>query len=178
MTSPFSPYFSGENVRLVALEKEDLPLTAHWINDERIAFFNGARFPVSLTEQAAWLEATERDRAKKRLVIVNRDDQKVGLVSLLGIDRGNQHADVGVYVAPEYQRRGYAREALTLLLRFAFHELNMYKLSADILAYNTSSVRLFESLGFRPDGVRRHHKFANGAFVDLLHYALFRQDFA
>jgi RimJ/RimL family protein N-acetyltransferase len=171
-------YFTGERIDLVALEKGDLPRVASWINDERIGFFNGARFPVSLAEQEAWFEGTVRDRTKKKLVIRTREGELAGMVSLFNLDAKNQNAEVGVYVAPEFHRRGYAAEALRMLVRFAFAELNLHKVYCTIFSFNPGSVRLFESVGFRPDGVRRGHVYAAGGFHDVLCYAMFRADFA
>jgi RimJ/RimL family protein N-acetyltransferase len=167
-------YFSGERVDLVAMERDDVSLVASWINDERISFFNGARFPVSLAEQANWYESTLKDRSKQKLVIRNKEGEKVGLVSLFHMDHVNQNAEIGIYVAPAFQRRGYAREALVLLMRFAFHGLNMHRLYCTILAFNVTSVKLFESVGFRREGVRREHSFSGGRFHDVLSLSLLR----
>lgn len=170
------PYFAGERVELVALEQDDLPLVTRWINDERVNLYNGARFPVSAADQQAWLERTRGDRTKQKLVIRSRDDGPVGMVSLFNLDARHQNAEIGIYVDPQYQRRGYASEALRMLVRFAFAELNLRKVYCTILAFNEASVRLFEGVGFRPDGVRREHAFAGGRFVDVLCYAVFRED--
>jgi UDP-4-amino-4,6-dideoxy-N-acetyl-beta-L-altrosamine N-acetyltransferase len=168
------PYFSGERIDLVALEQNDLPLVIRWNNDERVNVFNGARFPVSAAEQQAWFDRTSGDRTKQKLIIRSREAGPVGMVSLFNIDVKHQSAEIGIYVDPEHQRRGYAADALRMVVRFAFMEMNLHKVYCSILAFNAASVRLFESVGFQPDGIRREHAFARGAFVDVLNYATFR----
>ncbi len=176
MSIPNLPYFRGQRADLVALEREDMPLLAQWINDERINIYNGARFPVSDAEQRAWYERLLEDRSKKKLIIQSKQGEKVGLVSLFNIDHTNQNAEIGVYIAPDHQRGGYASEALRMVIRFAFNEMNLQKVYCTILGFNTSAVRLVESVGFRPDGVRARHVFAGGTFVDVLNLAIFRED--
>lgn len=168
------PYFSGERIDLVALEQEDLPQVIQWINDERVNVFNGARFPVGAAEQQAWFERTRGDNTKQKLIIRSRADGAVGMVSLFNIDAKHQSAEIGIYVDPQHQRRGYAADALRMVVRFAFMEMNLHKVYCSILAFNEASVRLFERVGFKSDGVRRAHAFARGEFVDVLNYAIFR----
>jgi [ribosomal protein S5]-alanine N-acetyltransferase len=174
VNSGAAPYFTGERIDLVALEETDLPLVARWINDERVNLYNGSRFPVSAADQRAWFETTRGDRSKQKLVVRAKDGCQVGMVSLFHVDHRQQSAEVGIYIDPEHQRRGYASEALRMAVRFAFAEMNVRKVYCGILEFNHASVQLFESVGFVPDGIRRQHVFACGAFVDLLHYAIFR----
>jgi RimJ/RimL family protein N-acetyltransferase len=169
-------YFRDGLVSLVAMEESDVPRVAGWINDERIGWFNGARFPVSLAEQAAWFRNVQGDRSKNKLLIASPEGERVGMVSLFRIDPRNQNAEIGVYVAPEHQGRGYARAALRLMLNFAFRELNLHRVYCTILAYNAASLALFERLGFREEGRRREHVFAGGAFVDEVLMSVLRRD--
>lgn len=176
MSEELPTYFAGSKVTLRAIERGDIPQLAEWINDERISGMDEARFPVSLTEEEAWYERIVKDEGKQKLVIVNEEGEDVGLVSLHDIDRANQTAEIGCYVDPEHRRRGYSREALELLIRFAFEELNVRKICASILAFNEASRSLFESLGFEVEGVRRRHVFTRGDFEDLVEMAVFRKD--
>lgn len=155
-----------------------MPLVAGWINDERIGYFNGARFPVSQAEQLAWFDASAKDLSKRKLMIQTADGEQVGLVTLFNLDHRHGHAELGVYVAPDHQRRGYAVEALRMLIRFAFEEMNLHKVYCTILDSNTGSVHLFERLGFRAEGVRREHAFTGGRHHDVLLYSLLRSEWS
>lgn len=169
-------YFSGESVALRALDEDDVPLVAQWINDERISGVDEARFPVSVAEEEEWYERVRNDDSKRKLVVENHDEQPVGMVSIFDIDHKNMNAEIGVYIAPEHQRRGFAAEALKLLMRFAFEEMNIHKLYCSILGFNEPSLKLFRSLGFREDGVMREHVYTRGRFEDVHRLATFRRD--
>jgi RimJ/RimL family protein N-acetyltransferase len=176
--TPPLDYFTGPVVRLLPLEADDLALVRSWINDERIAAFNGPRWPVSEREQAGWYERLVRDERKRKLVIADAEGRRAGLVSLHDIDHRHGNAEVGVYVAPDLQGRGLARAALHMLLRFAFGELNLVRVHARILGFNERSMRLFEALGFQREGVLREHAFCGGRLVDVHLFGLLRRDFA
>ena len=99
------------------------------------------------------------------------------MVSLFNIDHKNQNAKIGVYIIPDYQRKGYAKEALILLLTFAFYELNMHKIYATIHDYNIPSIKLFESVGFHCEGADKEAVYSQGKFIDLHIYSIFRREF-
>lgn len=169
-------YFTSSNVSLAAMERSDMPLVASWINDERISYYNGIRLPVSLEEQTAWFDRVAKDRGKKKLIIRNARGTRVGMVSIFNQDDRNRNAEVGVYVAPRHMGRGYALEALAMLLRYAFLELNLHKVYARIFDFNKPSIKLFEKLGFRKEAVLKDELFTGGKYQDVLVYTIYQGD--
>ncbi|MDN4015312.1 GNAT family protein, partial [Chryseobacterium gambrini] len=78
-------------------------------------------------------------------------------------------ADLAVWIHPERQRSGYAREAVTLMVDYAFAELRVHKVTANAYAVNESSRRMLEAVGFTEEGVGREDSFFDGAYHDT-HY--------
>jgi RimJ/RimL family protein N-acetyltransferase len=177
MDNPLTPnlsYFTGSKVILKPFEREDLELSMEWNNDEAINAYNGSRFPNSVLEQTEWYEKTQKDKTKKRLIICSRETgEKAGMVSLFNINERHRNAEIGVYLAPAFQKKGFAREAISLLTRFAFMELGMHKLYATIFSFNTGSIKLFESAGFVHEYTKKAEIFTNGRYFDVLVYAQF-----
>ena len=66
--------------------------------------------------------------------------------------------------------------ALRLLLRFAFDELNLYRVQLTVFSYNPRAIRLYEKLGFRHEGTFREFVQRDGARHDMLLYGLLRQE--
>lgn len=94
----------------------------------------------------------------------------VGFVRLgLG---GVQAADLGYALRPEWQHRGIARAAVSRIITFAFDDLRLHRLTANIGPENTSSMRLVEALGFRREGTIRDHVHTNGAWRDSVSFSL------
>jgi RimJ/RimL family protein N-acetyltransferase len=170
-------YFQDKNIDLVAFEKHHTDMVAKWINDERINIPNGARFPVSEYEQAIWYERICKDTTKRKLIISSKNKEYVGMVSLFNIDYKNRNSEIGVYIVPNHQRKGYAKEALNLLLTFAFCELDMHKIYASIHAFNSPAIKLFGTVGFRHESTNKEIIYSQGKFIDIHIYSIFKRDF-
>jgi RimJ/RimL family protein N-acetyltransferase len=83
----------------------------------------------------------------------------------------------GLVIAAAHQRRGYAREAVQLVLRYYFEELNYQKVTVDVYDYNEVSRRFHESLGFTLEGRIRRTLYTDGKHHDELVYGLLREEF-
>ena len=75
----------------------------------------------------------------------------------------------GVAIFREHWRKGYASEAVKLLLGYYFEELRYQKVMAHIYAFNESSIQLHERLGFKQEGRLRNMVFTQGRHFDELH---------
>ncbi|MEM8751702.1 MAG: GNAT family protein [Pseudomonadota bacterium] len=101
----------------------------------------------------------------------------VGAVTLDNIRRGPaQSASVGYWIAAAHSRRGYMREALTELRRFAFEELDIGRVEAGCLPENKASRALLEACGFKYEGVAQAYLQIDGRWRDHVLYASLRGD--
>lgn len=99
------------------------------------------------------------------------------LIGDCALSTSREHAALGVIgytIARPYWRRGYAREALTAWLDYAFSGLKMHRISAVVDSRNTASYRLLEKLGFRREGHFIQSNWYKGSWCDELHYAILR----
>jgi [ribosomal protein S5]-alanine N-acetyltransferase len=85
---------------------------------------------------------------------------------------GIKAADLGYALRPEWQHRGHARAAVSRMIEFAFDDLGLHRITANIGPANTSSMRLVESLGFQREGTIRDHVHTNGAWRDSVSFSL------
>ena len=60
--------------------------------------------------------------------------------------------DVGWYIDPNYQGKGYATEAAKKMIDYMFNEVEINKISSGAVKDNIASCRIFEKLGFRKTG--------------------------
>ena len=101
----------------------------------------------------------------------NRDGELMGDCALHFLEDGRQ-LEIGFTVAPEHQRRGIAKEALTLLLDHAFGTMKKHRVIALTDAENHSARRLLTSLGFRQEAHYKQNVFFKGKWGDECLYAL------
>ena len=83
---------------------------------------------------------------------------------LFNIKWRNQTAEMAIGIGdPALRGQGYGREALDLLLGYAFHELGLYRVGLTVLDYNTAAIRAYERVGFVREGVQREAVWRAGA---------------
>jgi len=88
---------------------------------------------------------------------------------------GTTQFGIGIY-DPSYIGRGYGREAIELLLGWAFHVQNWRRVWLTTLACNERAIRAYRKLGFVEEGRLREHAFFAGEYVDELQMGMLRSE--
>jgi ribosomal-protein-alanine N-acetyltransferase len=110
-------------------------------------------------------ESNQRDFAVRRTA----DNCLVGRVTYFDVNHRNRTAEIGFLTNPDFRRKGYALEAMKLLLDHLFGELGMNKVMAQTGEFNEASIALMKKLGFKQDGrLRQHHEVEGKLYDDLL----------
>lgn len=90
----------------------------------------------------------------------------VGAVSLHSMDRKNGVFSFGVGIAAPHRGKGYAKDAVAILLRYGFHERRFQKCNSATVHTNSASIALHRSLGFTEEGRLRRRWFYNDQYHD------------
>lgn len=104
------------------------------------------------------------------------DGRIMGKCALHAIDQSNRRAELGYALGTAYQGQGYMNEALNALLTYAFGEMNLHRVEADIDPRNTASARTLERLGFQREGFLRERWIVSGEISDSALYGLLRHE--
>ena len=100
-------------------------------------------------------------------------------VAWLRLDKASREAYLNnVTVLPEHRRKGYAAEAVVMLLRFMFAERRYHRCEARIFAHNQASLALHRGLGFVEEGRLRDRVYLAGRHHDLVVLGLLADEFA
>lgn len=150
----------GNTVYLRALEPEDLEFVYAIENDESIWEMSNTQTPYSRFLIRQYLENAQQDiyEAKQlRLAICkNENDEVLGLIDLFDFDPRNQRAGVGIVIRNQKDRnKGIGSEALALLIKYSFTQLQLHQLYANIGAENAASINLFTNFGFQCIGMKK-----------------------
>lgn len=173
---------SGTTLFLRALEPEDLDFIYEVENDELVWKVSNTQTPYSRFLIRQYLENAHQDiyEAKQlRLVICqNRDFQAVGLIDLFEFDPRNNRAGIGILIRKqEHRNNGIGTEALGLLIQYAFKQLNLHQLYANIDTENVVSSTLFTNFGFQKIGIKKQWNLVNGIYKDEALFQLINQQF-
>ncbi len=106
------------------------------------------------------------------------DDTVIGTCTLAHVDVQNRRAEIGFVLRSDHWNQGYMTEATRTLLRFAFEELELHRIEADVDPRNEASIRLIERLGFQREGYLRERWLVNDEINDTVFYGLLRREWS
>jgi ribosomal-protein-alanine N-acetyltransferase len=131
-------------------------------------------------DAASYRRLLERNRADNFFALLARradDDAIVGLFELSDVVRGSfQNAYLGYWVGAPYAGQGYMREGMQLALRFAFNELRLHRVEANIQPANKRSLALAKDAGFRREGFSPRYLKIGGRWRDHERWAILSDD--
>lgn len=161
----------GKVLELRALEPEDLEILYKWENDSSIWRVSDRMTPLSKYLLKRYLENAHKDiyeMKQLRLMIQKRDDrQEVGTIDIFDYDPYHKRAALGILIAAQEERRkGYAAEALDLLIAYAFESLDLHMLYCSITSDNIPSLSLFKQAGFKITGTKRSWAWNGKEYLD------------
>ncbi len=172
---------TGPFVRLRALEPADVELLYEWENDTSVWTVSNTLTPFSKFQVEEYIFSAQNDiyAAKQlRLMIVlhQEDNLPAGSIDLFDYDPVHLRAGVGILVREQFRNKGYAREALQILVKYAFTVLRMHQLYCNIMPGNTPSIRLFEQAGFTRCGTKRDWINEGGTWKEEWMYQLINHE--
>ncbi|NEU57214.1 GNAT family N-acetyltransferase [Halorussus sp. MSC15.2] len=173
---PGPVFISGERVDLRVTEREDLDLLQRARSDPDIRTALTFTEPQTRGQVEAFYENTvAADNGDANfLVCTENREGALGEVDLFGVE--DDHAEIAYWLVPEARGEGYATEAVTLLLDYAFETRGLRRTYARVVEHNDGSHDLLERLGFTEEGRLREHVFLDGEYRDVVLYGLLRDE--
>lgn len=173
--------FEAQDVRLGPIDLEAHPeIEARWTHDAefmRLMELTPVR-PLSPAMVKKKYETIEREMDEQRdlyyfTIRAGVDGRFIGkaLIEMIDWVNGNGYLQIGIG-EPEFRRSGYGSQALSLLLSYAFDELNLHRVTAVVPAYNHGALRLFQKFGFVEEARRRKALHRDGEFWDIVGFGL------
>lgn len=169
----------GNLVKLRALEPEDLEFLFQIENDESFWEISHTQTPFSKYVLKQYLENAHLDifeTKQLRLIIEeNSSEKKVGMIDLFDFNPQHKRAGIGILVHPDFQQKGFASEALSLLIQYSFLHLHLHQLYANIMSDNEKSLLLFEKHSFKKVGTKKEWIFSDGKMKDEILFQLIKE---
>jgi len=169
---------TGQKTKLRALEPEDLQFLYQIENNESFWEISHTQTPFSKYILKQYLENAHLDiyEAKQlRLLIEEKSTEKqVGMIDLFDFNPQHKRAGIGILIHPNFQKKGFASEALSLLINYAFSHLQLHQLYANITVDNTNSLDLFKKHHFKKIGIKKDWILSEGKFKDEVLFQLIK----
>lgn len=160
-----------KDIRLRALEPEDLELLYNWENNLSYWVVSNTVSPFSKYTLKRYVENSHKsiyEAGQLRLMIDHINDKvSIGTIDIFDFDPFHMRAGLGILIAnEEYRRKGYATMALTCLIDYCFKTLQLHQLYCNILTNNCESLDLFRKIGFEQTGVKKDWIKTSDGYLD------------
>ncbi len=168
----------GSEVSLRVLEHSDLDYIYHMVNSiDSIGEYDVIQL-TSWGEVEKWFKTPVLSEDLVMLVIERNIDKKIlGIVAYYTVHPFLKLLEIGFQIFSKEDRgRGYATEAVKLLLKFLFSSKNIERIQATTHVENVSSQKVLENNGFIREGELRCSLYRNGKYHNTYIYSILRRD--
>lgn len=152
----------------------------NWISNPDVQNNDGE--PVYVSKQEVdtllgkWIDKYQNDDFYKWAIELNDSHENIGQIAFYKVNKENFYLDVEYCVGKPYWGNGYATEALTAVIDYAFEKMEYNRVQAFHRSKNQPSGRVLEKAGMKIEGILRKFLFHNNNFDDCVLYAVLKEE--
>ncbi|MFD3262216.1 GNAT family N-acetyltransferase [Paenibacillus lentus] len=121
-------------------------------------------------------ELSQDNKAIRHSIIEMESNEIIGSCGYNAIDFENEKAEIGYDISKAFWGRGYAPEAISSLLNYAFSSLKLNRIEAKVEPGNVNSIKVLQKLNFTFEGTLRQYERVNGKFININMYSKLKTD--
>lgn len=159
--------------QLIDLDSKNLKTIWEWRNSEQIRLNMMNDRIIEWEEHLAWYKRI-KESAKYIYKVFVINERPVGLIDFTDIDVDHGKCNWGFYLGIDTPK-GTGTQMCYHGLKYAFNELCIRKICAEVLAFNHASLKIHEKLGFHKEGILERHLLRSGNYIDVILLAIFHE---
>jgi RimJ/RimL family protein N-acetyltransferase len=167
----------GDQVILRALCKEDSALLYRWISNRDLVLFNAPFKAISESEHKSWIDSVLVKRNDLVIFVIEEKSsgRVIGSCQLLNINWIHRSAELQIRIGEtDFHGHGLGTEAIQLLLKHGFNDLNLHRIYLHVFSTNIRAVKAYEKTGFVIEGELRQAAHIDEKYVNVLIMAKLR----
>lgn len=157
-------------INLTRIRKEDLSFVNEVRNGYAEEYLHDSR-TFTLDETIEWFEKTN-----PMFWIIWYNNQRIGYFRASNYSVTNKNIYIGADLHKDFCGKGLAYESYHKFIPMFFKELNLHKISLEVLATNLKAINLYKRLGFKVEGIKREEVLKNGLWVDSIIMSIFENE--
>lgn len=167
------PYslLQAQNLYLRALEPEDIESLYSWENNTSLWHYGATFAPFSKHVLAEYIANSHEDiytaKQQRFMVCTLTNMQAIGTIDVYDFCPQNNRAGIGIFIVTSEQGKGYAAEALEILIRYCKDTLQMRQVYCEVATNNAISLSLFKKAGFEQTGIKKSWKRIKHDYIDV-----------
>ncbi len=172
---------TGSRTRLRGIERDDIARFTVWMNDPEVIENLQVRSPFSFASEEKWFERNLTKPLEEQVLAVEARTPAgwvhIGNCGFHNVNWLNRSTELGIAIGEKaYWSQGHGTDAVRLLLRYGFNELNLNRICLHVYSFNTRAIRCYEKAGFVLEGRLRQDVFHHGEYVDALVMSVLRSE--
>ena len=146
-----------------------------WLNNPQVNQFLETRFEIQSIESISDYikKSLKNDNEYLFAIRTIKGNKHIGNIKLGFININHKIGDISLFIGDtKFWGQGVAVEAINTITKFAFEQLELYKLSAGAYSENIASTKAFIRAGYKEDGIRKNHFLFQGKYSDLIYVSI------
>ncbi|HXU24933.1 MAG TPA: GNAT family protein [Tepidiformaceae bacterium] len=167
----------GEKAVLRALHPEDIDRYVEFRNDVELELLASGEPPLPRPKESLRVAIDQHlaNPGSDVWFAIETQSDFLGHCQLTNVDQFARSCELTIAIGNrDYQNRGFGRDAIKLLTKYAFRLLNMNRVWVRVPASNQRALRCFTACGFAEEGRLRQHIWRDGSYDDIVHLAVLR----
>jgi RimJ/RimL family protein N-acetyltransferase len=171
----------GNKVQLEPVKREYIESYLKWLNDPEIIQYLSIFIPLTRMMEEDWIDnlKNRKDTLVFAIITSEENDKKklIGNCGLHDIDWKNRHCAVGIMIGEkEYHGKGYGTEAMELLIKYGFEEVNLNRIQLHVYDFNIRAIKSYTKIGFVEEGRMRQAMFKKGEYHDMVLMSILHEE--
>jgi len=157
-------------IELTPIREDDLAFLNEVRNEAAPEYLHDSR-TFTLEETTNWFKNT-----KPKFWIIWYGGHRIGYFRTSNYSETNRNIYIGADLHKDFRGKGLAYESYCRFMPILFKELNLHKISLEVLGTNTRAIKLYEKLGFKIEGKKRDEVLKDGVWVDSIIMSIFESE--
>ena len=170
----------GERVSLRGLKRDDLQRIWEFNNDLAVELAGGGDPPMPQTMERLTADYDRESSEGGRdgaVFAIEVEGELIGQCVLFDPNETSRTIQLGIVIGDKsYWGKGYGREAVRLLVDYAFRHRNYRRVWLWVHADNERAIRAYLACGFVEEGRGREHMYSDGRYVDIVYMGVLRSE--
>ena len=174
-------FLSGKKVYLRGLTKEDCQQDYLCMaNDVEIStFVEGiGYYPLSPRDLEEYIESNNNYSNMLLGIFENNSNKYVGNIHLSQIKPYHNSCVLGIVLSKDFTGKGYALEAVNLVIKHAFETMNIHRIQIPVIEMNDRAINLYERAGAVKEGRLREAFYYQNKYHDMLIYSILKNEYS
>lgn len=168
----------SNSITLRFLTENDTADILRWRNSKAVRDYFIWRGPLTEEAHLDWVRTKIASGQVVQFIIEITDTRKsIGSVYLRDIDHCNKKAEFGIFIGEQCAKGcGYGLQATLQILKYAFTELKLNRVSLRVFSNNDRAIRCYRKAGFTEEGTAREDVWINGMPCDIIFMSILKKE--